>query len=193
MMLCYFVQRFCRNRMWLASRVSPIEAPRVQQAGSGGRSSILPGGSALLSHESFAGDRGVSRRSKRSRSAAREHASSANGQERRASSLSRTRARHDFRKFFRNFFGRDKPASRAALRLTIVARKAPSHHDPYIAETLEKKGLEMYKTNIVSKCIVRFEVYESKSVCRFHERKHIEFYLIFKKKDHFLETSSSKC
>ena len=31
------------------------------------------------------------------------------------------------------------------------------------------------------------------SVCRFHERKLIGFYLIFKKKDHFLETSSSKC
>ena len=141
MMLCYFVQRFCRNRMWLASRVSPLEAPRVQQAGGARRSSISRARQCALSHESRSRDRGVSRRSKRSsnrRATARAAAQRGKSDERAPSLRSALCA--EFSKFFSKFFVR-RQAGKAArfARQSRCADKHPRIMMPTSQRPLKKR------------------------------------------------------
>jgi hypothetical protein len=177
-MVCYFVQKFCRNSIWLARRVSRGAARPV-----------------TLEHKPLV-ERAPSNMVEPrtcSWTIARPRSRGAIGPRRRAISGAGARARREFPKFFSKFFEARRVDESRAPSTCDVAQEAQSHHDGYIAESLEKKGLKLHSLLKLSALARRSKVYSSSSDYRYHEIRLIGFYLIFKKKDHFLQSSSSKC
>jgi hypothetical protein len=110
-MLCYFVQRFWRNLMWLASRVSQGAESRATRRSAALDRAVEPLWSST-NHGALGRDRA----------------------ERRAVCSTAERAGRGFRKFFRFFFRRDEPAT-LAVSCEATSQKI---HDRIMMPTLQR-------------------------------------------------------
>ena len=71
------------------------------------------------------------------------------------------RADANFQNFFQNFLSARRADKSRAPSTCDVAQEAQSHHDGYIAESLEKKGLKLHSLLKLSAFALRSKVYSS--------------------------------